>query len=296
MPEETNHEFTEFFLTEDELFNLQFTNLPSNPEDCFGNNEFYMGLASSPLWYVVEELKSEMHRKDSARPIEGARFRRPSRFQSIRQRYNQDNAELGRIFQELESSSAPWFERLVSIGKKFERERIDSGDNLILVRNLSITQIGERPQKGVVEKDKSPTCFYHIVDGNHRLLVYALYISCALMEYNPVKVIHATSWQHSEHKVFYNKAGNKWCDWKSQDLDSNGLIDETRRKERQIIEDEEKRELFFDKIKLPEEIRTSSAYFLSDRSNSTQNRYAIHNDNKSIVDEWPFQADRAYSA
>ncbi len=288
MKEETRHEFTEFFLTEDEFVNLQFTNLPTNPEDSFGDNEFYKGLATRPLWYVVQELRSEMLRKDSGRPIEAARVRNFSRSQSIRQRYNQEDTELGRIFEELDSSPTPWFRRLVCISNGFKRERIDSEDSLILIRNLSITPIGGEPQVGTVEKDKSPECLYHIVDGNHRLLVYALFISFALMEYNPVKVIHATSWQHSNHKIFHNNAGEKWRDWPSYDLEGNGMIHNPCRKERRLITDEKKRQQFFEKIELPEKYGRSSAYFVSDRRDSTQNGYAMRHDSASIVDKWPF--------
>ncbi len=286
MKEETNHEFTEFFLTEDEIFNLQFTNLPSNPEDSFGDDEFYRGLATRPFWYVVHELSSEMLRKDSARPIEAARVQNFSRFQSIRQRYNQDDSELSRIFRELESAPGPWFKRLVSIGETFEREKIDSGDNLVLVRNLSITEIGGELKEAAAEKDELLPSIYHVVDGNHRLLVYALHISYARMEYNPVKVIHATSWQHSNHKVFYNNAGEKWREWPSHDLDCSGVIHHPRRKERRLITDEKKRQQFFEKIELPEKYRRSSAYFVSDRRDSTQNGYAMRHDSASIVDKW----------
>ncbi len=288
MKKETYHEFTEFFLTEDELFNLQFTNLPSNPEDSFGDDEFYRGLATRPLWYVVHELSSEMLRKDSTRPIEAARVRNFSRFQSIQQRYNQDDSELSRIFRELESAPGPWFKRLVSIGETFAREKIDSRDNLILVRNLADTETGAELKEGTTDKDELRPCIYHIVDGNHRLLVYALYISFARLEYDPVRVIHATSWQHSEHSIFFNNNGDKWIEWSSYALDRNGMIHDPCRKNRRLIRDEGQRELFFEKILLPEKHRKSSAYFIADRRDSTQNGFAMHNDSASIVDKWPF--------
>ncbi len=288
MKEETNHEFTEFFLTEDELFNLQFTNLPSNPEDSFGNAKFYTGLATSPLWHVVEQMKIEKNRRESAKRFESPRLRRSPLSQSVVQQHRQYETEPTRIFWELQLSSALWFGRLVRISRNFERKKIDSGDNLILVRNLSIRPIGEGPQTGTVEKDRSPKCLYHIVDGNHRLLVYAMYIACNLMKYNPVRVIHAKSWQHSEHRVFYNKAGIKWYDWKSQDLECSGMIHDPCRMERRLIEDEEERELFFERIKLPVKFRKKSAYFISDSTNSTQSRYAIHNDRISNVTARPF--------
>ena len=109
MPEETKHEFTVFFLTEDDLVNLQFTNLPTNPEDNFGTNRFYRGLATRPLWYVVQELRTEILRKDYLRHIAAADVQKFQLSRSIRQRYNQDETELGRIFQALESSPTPWF-------------------------------------------------------------------------------------------------------------------------------------------------------------------------------------------
>lgn len=288
MKEDAHHEFTEFFLTEDEFFNLQFTNLPSNPEDSFGDDEFYRGLATRPLWYVVHELRSEMLRKDSKRPIEAAEVRNFSRFQSISQRYNQDDSELSRIFRELESAPGPWFERLVSIGETFEREKIDSRDNLILVRNLSDTETGGELKEGTTDKDELLPCIYHIVDGNHRLLVYALYISFARLEYDPVRAIHATSWQHSEHSIFFNNNGDKWIEWSSYDLDCNGMIHNPCRKNRCLITDEKKRQQFFEKIELPEKYRRSSAYFVSDRRDSTQDGYAMRHDSANIVDKWPF--------
>ena len=145
-----------------------------------------------------------------------------------------------------------------------------------------------------MEKVGSQGCLYHIVDGNHRLLVYALFISFDLMEYDPVKVIHATSWQHSEHKVFRNNAGEKWYDWSSYGLEGSGMIHNPCRMERRLITDEEKRQLFFEKIKLPEKHRKNSDYFMSDRRDSTQNGYAMHNDSASTVDKWPFQVHRTY--
>ena len=81
-----------------------------------------------------------------------------------------------------ESSSKPWFERHVRISQCFDKDRMGE----LWIRNLSNYSGGER--------EECPTGSFYVEDGNHRALVYAMYIKFGKMEYSPVDAIHAMSW------------------------------------------------------------------------------------------------------
>ena len=68
------------------------------------------------------------------------------------------------------------------ISQCFDKDRMGE----LWIRNLSNYSGGER--------EECPTGSFYVEDGNHRALVYAMYIACGRMEYSPVDAIHATSW------------------------------------------------------------------------------------------------------
>ena len=60
------------------------------------------------------------------------------------------------------------------------------------IRNPTHWQNGNGEWVG--ERIEKPECSFYITDGNHRALVYAMYIACSKDAYEPVKALHATSW------------------------------------------------------------------------------------------------------
>ena len=73
----------------------------------------------------------------------------------------------------------PWFERHAFLSQRFEKGLMDK----LWIRNLA-------PHERKSAQNRS----FYTEDGNHRALVYALYIELTEMHYEPVDAIHATSW------------------------------------------------------------------------------------------------------
>ena len=81
-----------------------------------------------------------------------------------------------------EGENEPWFKHHANISQDFEKDRMGE----LWIRNLSNYSGGER--------EKCLTGSFYVEDGNHRALVYAMYVKFGKVEYNPVDAIHATSW------------------------------------------------------------------------------------------------------
>ena len=73
----------------------------------------------------------------------------------------------------------PWFKRHASLSQHFNKGLMDK----LWIRNLA-------PH----ERECAQNGSFYTEDGNHRALVYALYIKLTEMDYEPVEAIHATSW------------------------------------------------------------------------------------------------------
>ena len=153
------YEFTKLELSEEEFFNLVFMNAPPAWEDRPEKHKFLLSICRVPLKEVVKKVVKESS-------------------------YNGDDPT--EVFKNIdvvtESSSKPWFERHVRISQCFDKDRMGE----LWIRNLSNYSGGER--------EECPTGSFYVEDGNHRALVYAMYIACGRMEYSPVDAIHATSW------------------------------------------------------------------------------------------------------
>ena len=73
----------------------------------------------------------------------------------------------------------PWFKPHARLSRCFNKGLMDK----LWIRNLTRH-----------ERESAQNGSFYTEDGNHRALVYALYIELTEMEYKPVKAIHATSW------------------------------------------------------------------------------------------------------
>ena len=169
------YEYTELKLTKDEFYNLVFMGPPGwwtnmdeyppcwdkekYPEMPPGNDsKFLIDLCYKPLKHVVSEVIDKSDLKGQNRT--------PTQvFESI------DVIARG--------EKDPWFGRHARLAQCFNKDLMDK----LWVRNLA-------PH----ERDISRNGSFYTEDGNHRALVYAVYIELGKAAYEPVNAIHATSW------------------------------------------------------------------------------------------------------
>ena len=155
------YELTKLRLDEKEFFNLIFMNAPSKWENDEKNHKFLLCICKTTLKDVIEKIinKSGIDRQNTT----------PTQiFESI------DVSAIG--------EPQPWFQSHAKISRFFDENKM--GD--LWVRNLSKYSGGER--------ENCLNGSFYLDDGNHRALVYAMYVKLGKMNYSPVNAMHATSW------------------------------------------------------------------------------------------------------
>ena len=158
------YEFTQLKLTRDEFDNLLFMNAPTHEDDKF-EDDFLETICTKPLKEVTRRVIQES----------GYKGKDPTLiFQDINR--------------ETRPGEGPWFRRHALLSKHFHRELLDT----LWIRNLTLWT-GQQGEP-VGERVEQPECSFYLTDGNHRALVYAVHIACGKCDYEPVKAIHATSW------------------------------------------------------------------------------------------------------
>ena len=158
------YEFTRLRLTQKEFDTLHFMNPPTHEEDKF-KDDFLESLCATPLKNVVE---------------------------MVMEKSNYKGEDPTQIFQGIDAKSKPgkgqWFRRHALISEHFTMELMGN----LWIRNL--THWNDGAGNWVGERSDQPECSFYITDGNHRALVYAVYVACG-KRYQPVNAIHATSWE-----------------------------------------------------------------------------------------------------
>lgn len=169
------YEFTELQLKKDEFFNLVFMGPPSwweNEEEyppCWDkekcpklppgkDTEFLVSLCYKPLKKVAKMVIDRS----------GLKGQNPTPTQVFE---NIDVIARG--------EKEPWFKRHAHLSQHFNKNLMDK----LWIRNLAHH-----------ERKESQSGSFYTEDGNHRALVYALYIKLIEMHYEPINAIHATSW------------------------------------------------------------------------------------------------------
>ena len=153
------YEFTKLELSEDEFFNLVFMNAPPAWEDKPEEHKLLLSICKVSLKEVVKNVIEESTYKGS------------------------DPTEVFKSIDVIvENEHKPWFERHQHISQCFDKDQMGE----LWIRNLSDYDGGE--------KETCPNGSFYLEDGNHRALVYAMYVKLGKMEYSPVDAIHATSW------------------------------------------------------------------------------------------------------
>ena len=86
-----------------------------------------------------------------------------------------------KVFKQL-SEDEPWFEGCFLISARFDPRLM--GELLI------------RPLAGYEKPAHSPNIRFYLEDGNHRVLVYAVFLRLCAETYQPVRVIFSKDWTH----------------------------------------------------------------------------------------------------
>ena len=84
------------------------------------------------------------------------------------------------IFKHL-SADEPWFDECFFMSARFDEH---------LLGELKIRDANAK------EKEDSPKGSYYLEDGNHRALVYLMFLHLGLKEYKPVRAIWSKDWAH----------------------------------------------------------------------------------------------------
>ncbi len=134
----------------------------TDPED-----KFLMDLCYSPIKEVAEKVieASKVNRQHVPCPHKV--------FTNLPMRASTDRED-GR------KEEHPWFSRHAKLCSGFNRELMGH----IWIRNLS----------EAIPAENKEECSFYLEDGNHRALVYAVLIALGKEVYQPVKALHATTW------------------------------------------------------------------------------------------------------
>ena len=155
------YEFTKLRLEKCEFDNLVFMHEPSWWLCDRTQHEFLLKICCKPLTYVVERVIEESGSTDPIRVFEN--------LQHITAKDKNGDLEKG-----------PWFADHLRISQNFDKGLMGR----LWIRNLNKS-----------ERNKCPTGSFYVEDGNHRMLVYALHLKFREdVTYEPVEVLHATSW------------------------------------------------------------------------------------------------------
>ena len=111
-----------------------------------------------------------------------------------------------------------WFKLLVQLGRKFEYGKMPK----ILIRNV----------KPGGEKNRNPGCSFRIEDGNHRAIVFGLWLKINDFKYEefPMIAIHSNSFYCAFEAdrmieiLGFGGQKNVWEPWKPNVLENNGIL------------------------------------------------------------------------
>ena len=170
---ETFYEFTEVELTHTEFNNLVFMGPPPIWRKYKDEDEklsFLHDLCFKPLKDVVQRVmkRSRFSGKTILDPTDVFKSLNE---QNIRSK-NDDGSDANR----------PWFRDHEILCDGFKKEVMGQ----LWIRNLTQYEGGERTL--------CPDGSFYIEDGNHRALVYGVRLALDKENYEPVKALHATSW------------------------------------------------------------------------------------------------------
>ena len=169
-------EFTELELDANEFDNLVCMGPPPIWEKYREENEFLLKLRHRPLKEVVQIVRdASIIENPRERPKNATEVFKCLCDKNIKPKYE----------------TIPWFRPHKLLSERFHKELMGK----IWIRNLSCFSGGER--------DKCPEGSFFIEDGNHRALVYAMMVAFSEETYEPIKALHATSWDIADGILGY---------------------------------------------------------------------------------------------
>lgn len=157
------YEFTTLKLNRSEFDNLVFMGYPPWWKENKEHHRFLLDICYKPLKEVAQKVigRSGLYGEDLT-PVKV--------FESI---------DIVAMDKKGHVEKEAWFKRHACISRSFNKGLMGE----LWIRNLA-------PH----ERKASPNGTFYIEDGNHRALVYAVYIELGKAVYEPVDAIHATSW------------------------------------------------------------------------------------------------------
>lgn len=161
-----SYEFTHLELCKEDFQDLVFMNPPEIKE---WDNSWLVELCAQPLAKVVKDVIQQ----SSAKPDEGAA-------EVFRKLYIRDDFSRGES----------WFEKHEYLSACFDKRLMPA----LWIRNLS--PLDGKPQCGAILSNEDLKLY--IDDGNTRALVYAVRLACGEERFEPIKAIHATSWDFTK--------------------------------------------------------------------------------------------------
>ena len=187
---------TKFSLDKKDFLNLMFFYPGScNPEDRFEFEDEWCGIK-------ISNVIDSVFKKNGNRP------------------YKNPGDILDNIMHEVDRNHRvrTWFRRLVCLGKKFEYGKMPK----ILIRNCELS----------CEKKRNPGCSFRVEDGNHRSVVFGLWLKFNGYKYSdyPMIAVHSNSFycafEADRMKEVLEFDGPKctWEPWKPTALENNGAL------------------------------------------------------------------------
>ena len=135
-------------------------------------NLVFMG-TNDYVWLSNQELVDKLTPNDKSRTLEDVASR-------IIKEYPDDDSPI-KLFKRL-SDNEPWFDGCFITSARFDYR---------LLGELKIRPLNEK------EKKDSPDGSFYLEDGNHRALVYLVFLRLDLIkEYKPVRAIWSKDWEH----------------------------------------------------------------------------------------------------
>ena len=162
------YEFTRLKLTRDEFDNLVFMGEPPWWREDEERHRFLIDICYNPLKKVAQKVIEQSGLQGQDRiPVKIF-----------------DSIDIIAKDEKGQTEEESWFKRHARLSLCFDKNLMGE----LWIRNLVKSCVGAR------ERKYSPTGTFYVEDGNHRALIYAVYLELGKAVYEPVDAIHATSW------------------------------------------------------------------------------------------------------
>lgn len=190
------YKITKISLQEKDFWNMMFFFPPScNPEDRFEYDDEWCAMK-------ISDVINSVFKKNGNRS------------------YSNTGEILDNIMPDVDRVNGvrTWFKRLVALGYDFDYGKMPR----ILIRNCEID----------CEKKRNPGCSFRVEDGNHRSVVYGLWLKTNGYRYEdyPMIAVHSNSFycafeaDKMKEVLKFDGPKDTWKPWKPAALEDNGTL------------------------------------------------------------------------